>query len=94
MDDSTFLDYVPLLCTMALHERAAEHAFQQLLEQDPETAAALTGRGGRTTRRSGKTLERRHYFVSIRNCTEDSDANAIGTELAKHVLHYDGISKK
>lgn len=77
-----------MLCNMSLHERAAGHAFQQVLEADPETAAGLTGRGGRTTRRSGKTLERRHYFVKTRNCSEDSVANAIGSELANEVLHY------
>lgn len=71
-----------------MHERAAEHAFQALRESDPETAAEMTGRGGRTTRRSGKTLERRHYFVSIRSCSEDSVANEIATELAKEAIHY------
>lgn len=88
MDAGVFLDYLPMLCNMSLHERAAEHAFQQMRESDPETAAAMTGRGGRTTRQSGKTLERRHYFVTMRSCTEDSVANAIGSELAKEVLHY------
>ena len=74
---------------MALHERASEYAFQQVLQADPESAAAMSGvRGGRTTRRGGKTPERRHYFVKTRNCTEDSVANALGLEFAKEVLQY------
>jgi len=88
MESSVFLDYLPLLCNMAMHERAAEHTFQQVRESDPETASVMAGRGGRTTRRSGKTLERRHYFVEIRSCSEASVANAIGSELASEVLHY------
>lgn len=88
MEPSVFLDYLPMLCNIAMHERASEHAFQQMRETDPETAAAMAGRGGRTTRRSGKTLERRHYFVTMKSCTEDSVATAIGSELAKEVLQY------
>jgi hypothetical protein len=89
MEPSIFLDYLPMLCNMSLHERASEYAFQQVLQADPESAAAMSGRGlGRTTRRSGKTLERRHYFVKTRNCTDDSEANALGLEFAKEVLQY------
>lgn len=77
-----------MLCNISLHERAAEHSFQQVRKADPEMAAAIAGRGGRTTRKSGKTLERRHYFVATRNCTENSVANAIGSELASEVLQY------
>jgi hypothetical protein len=87
MEASLFLDYLPMLCIIAMHERSAEHAFQQVRESDPDTAAAMTGRR-RTTRRSGRTLERGHYFVAMRSCREDSVANEIGSELAKEVLHY------
>lgn len=90
MEGSLFLDYLPMLCNMALHERAAEHAFQQVRDADPETAAAMTGRR-RTTRRSGQSLEREHYFVSMRSCRENSVANEIGSELAEEVLHYTTI---
>lgn len=79
-----------MLCNIAMHERAAEHAFQQVRESDPETASVLAGRGGRTTRRSGKTMERPHYFVSaMRSCSEGSVANAICSELASEVLQYE-----
>ena len=63
MDESTFLEYLPMLCQMSMHERAAEHAFQQVCASDPEAAAAMSGRR-RTTRRSGNTPSRTHYFVT------------------------------
>jgi hypothetical protein len=72
---------------MAMHERAAEHAFQQVCASDPESAAIMSGRR-RTTRRGGKPLERKHYFAAMGSCKENSLANAIGSALADDLLHY------
>lgn len=87
IDRSVFLDYLPFLRYMAVHERAAEHAFQQVCASDPESAATMSRRR-RTTRRGGKPLERRHHFSTMGSCKENSLANAIGCELADDLLHY------
>ena len=87
IDRSVFLDYLPLLRYMALHERAAEHAFQKVCASDPESAAIMSGRR-RTTRRSGKLLERKHYFAAMGGCKDNSLANVIGCKLAGDWLHY------
>jgi hypothetical protein len=87
MDSDVFLDYLPLLRNMAVHERSAEHAFQKVCASDPESAAALSGRR-RTTRRGGRQLERKHYFVAVGSCKENSLANELGSKLADELLHY------
>ena len=61
---SVFLDYLPLLRYMAVHERAAEHAFQQVCASDPESAGIMS-RCRHTTHRGGKPLESGHYFAAM-----------------------------
>jgi hypothetical protein len=87
IDSDVFLDYLPLLRNMAVHERSADYAFQQVCTSDPESAAAMSGRR-RTTRRGGRPLERKHYFVTMGSCKENSLANVIGSKLADELLHY------
>jgi hypothetical protein len=82
-----FLDYLPLLRNMAVHERSSEHAFQQVRASDPDSAAAMSGRR-RTTRRGGRQLERTHHFVAMGSCKENSLAIEIGSKLADELLHY------
>lgn len=63
VDTMFFLDYLPLLRCMAVHERVAESVFCAAQAKDPDAVSSLTNRG-RSTRRT-KKLGREHYFEGV-----------------------------
>ena len=92
IDSALFLDYLPLVRCMALHERAAEHVFAQAHAEDPELATTLSNRQ-RSTRRSRK-LGREHYLEKVspafqrQQTNNHESAKQIGSILAESVLVY------
>jgi len=63
VDSLLFLDYLPILRSMAVQERVAEAVFLAAQAQDPNGTTGMTNRK-RSTRRS-KKLGRKHYFETI-----------------------------
>ena len=98
-DPQFFLDYLPILRCMAVHERSAERVFQLAKEHNPDNAMILSNRK-RSTRRS-KELGRKHYmecivpeFVWRETVSQNLDGatgkspNEIGNMLAESFLSF------
>jgi hypothetical protein len=90
IDRHLFLDYLPMLRCMSIHERSSEYVFALAHEEDPDAATSLSNRT-RTTRRS-KAKGRQHYFENVSPAFEWKDteqsAKQVGATLAESYLLY------
>jgi hypothetical protein len=90
IDRHLFLDYLPMLRCMSLHERSSEYVFALAHKEDPDAATSLSNRT-RTTRRS-KAKGRQHYFENVSPAFEWKDtqqsAKQVGATLAESFLMY------
>lgn len=90
IDRHLFLDYLPMLRCMSLHERSSEYEFALARKEDPDAATSLSNRT-RTTRRS-KAKGRLHYFENVSPAFQWQDteqsAKQVGATLAESFLLY------
>jgi hypothetical protein len=86
-DQALFLDYIPILRNVAVHERAAE--------SDPELEAAGQASRGRTTRRSARR-GRIHFFEKLSDSFSGDEneltASSVGQKLIDTMLIYYGAA--
>lgn len=69
-DTDLFLDYLPLLRVMSVHEQASQRVFEAAKENSEEDGHDLSNRS-RRTRRATKN-GRKHHFVTLSNALEES----------------------
>jgi hypothetical protein len=88
IDRHLFLDYLPMLRCMSLHERSCEHVFALAHKEDPDAATSLSNRT-RATRRS-KALGRQHYLENVSPAFQwketEQSAKEVGETLAESFL--------
>ena len=86
-DQTLFLDYIPILRNIAVHERAAE--------SDPELEAAAQTSRGRTTRRSARR-GRIHFFEKLSDSFSGDEneltASSVGRKLIDTMLIYSAVA--
>lgn len=91
VDSQLFLDYLPLMRCMAVHECSSEFIFNAAEAQDPDAAATMTNRL-RSTRRS-KKLGREHYLERVVPSfvwqQSDTTAKEVGERLADSSLLHE-----
>lgn len=90
IDRHLFLDYLPMLRCISVHERSSDYVFAIANEVDPDAATSLSNRT-RTTRRS-KQMGRQHYLENISPAFQwkqtEQTAKQVGVTLAESFLVY------